>query len=87
MKSRTTRRFRQAYRALPPDIRRRAGRAYSLFEHNPHHPGLRFKKVHPETPIYSVRITRDYRALGIMEEDTVIWFWIGSHADYEELIS
>jgi hypothetical protein len=86
MKSRTTRRFRDAYEALPSEIRRSADRAYQFFEQDPRHPSLRFKKVHPTEPVYSVRITREYRALGLLEGDTVIWFWIGSHADYEQLL-
>jgi exonuclease SbcD len=48
---------------------------------------LRFKQVHPTEPIYSVRISRNYRALGVREDDAMIWFWIGSHADYDDLIS
>ena len=46
MNSQTTRRFRQTYKALPPEIQRRAARAYALFERDPRHPSLRFKKVH-----------------------------------------
>jgi hypothetical protein len=29
----------------------------------------------------------DYRALGVREGDEIIWFWIGSHADYDRLLS
>ena len=86
MKSRTTRRFREALQRLPADVRRSAQAAYGLFARDPAHPSLRFKKVHATDPIYSVRITRQYRALGLLEEDTVIWFWIGSHEQYERLI-
>jgi hypothetical protein len=32
-------------------------------------------------------MSKDYRALGLLEDDTIIWFWIGSHADYDDLIS
>ncbi|REJ41607.1 MAG: hypothetical protein DWQ54_11695 [Microcystis flos-aquae TF09] len=46
-------------------------------------PSLRFKKVHPQLPIYSARINRDYRAVGQLEDDTVIWFWVGSHTEYD----
>jgi hypothetical protein len=28
---------------------------------------------------------KDYRAVGQLEEDTVIWFWVGSHAEYDQL--
>ncbi len=37
-------------------------------------------------PIYSVRISRGYRALGLRDGDLVTWFWIGSHADYDKLL-
>lgn len=87
MRSRTARRFREAFGALPEGIRRQAREAYRLFERDPHHPSLRFKQVHPTKPIYSVRITRDYRAVGVREGDEVVWIWIGPHADYERLIS
>jgi len=86
VKSRTTRRFRQDLESLPSEARRRAQEAYRLFANDPSHPSLRFKKVHPSEPIYSVRITRQYRALGLWEGDQLIWFWIGSHEDYERLL-
>ncbi len=87
MKSHTTDRFRKAFRRLPPQVRRQARRAYKLFLQDPHHPSLRFKQVHSNRPIFSARISRDYRALGIRDEDAIIWFWIGSHADYDNLLS
>lgn len=87
MRSHTTRRFRAALEALPSHIQRQAIEAYKLFQQNPHHPGLRFRRVHPTMPIYSVRITAAYRALGIRDGDELVWFWIGSHADYDDLLS
>lgn len=36
--------------------------------------------------IYSVRINRYYRAVGQLDEDAVIWFWVGSHAEYDMLL-
>ncbi len=86
MKSHITAQFRKAFQALPAHVRERARAAYRLFLQNPYHPSLRFKQVHPTKPIYSVRITRDVRALGIKEDDTIIWFWIGSHDDYERFL-
>ncbi|MEJ7680003.1 MAG: hypothetical protein WKG06_19525 [Segetibacter sp.] len=47
---------------------------------------LHFKQVHHQQPIYSVRVGLSYRALGIKQEETMIWFWIGSHEDYNKLI-
>ena len=86
MKSRTTRRFRELLAALPAHIRQQARDAYDLFCQNPAHPGLHFKKVHPAPPIYSARVGLGYRALGVLDGDTLIWFWIGSHADYDRLL-
>jgi len=87
MTSHTTKRFREALRLLPQTVKRQAREAYRLFRQNPHHPGLYFKQVHPSKPIYSVRISQDYRAVGIRDGDEMIWFWIGSHTDYDALLS
>lgn len=86
MKSRTTRRFRDALAELPAPIRQLARDAYQMFRQNPSHPGLRFKKLIPDPPIYSVRIGIGHRAVGTLNGDTIIWFWIGSHADYDKLL-
>ena len=87
MKSRATPRFWAAYRELPFDVRDAAQKAYRLFRENPKHLGLQFKKVHDREPIYSVRVTGAYRAVGFLEKDEVTWFWIGSHAEYDRLLS
>jgi hypothetical protein len=85
--SRANARFWAAYRALPAPIRRQARAAYRLFRQNPQHPSLHFRQVHPTRPIYSARISRSYRALGVRDGDVVVRFWIGSHDDYERLIA
>ncbi|MBI4288081.1 MAG: hypothetical protein HY671_06630 [Chloroflexi bacterium] len=86
MISHTTRRFRKTLAELPKPIQKQAKEAYSLFAGNPYHPGLRFKQVHSTQPIYAVRITKDYRAVGIRHDNEIIWFWIGSHSGYEEVL-
>ena len=86
MNSHITARFRKAFAELPADIRKQARQAYKLFLENPHHPSLRFKSIHQSRPIYSVRIGLNYRAVGVREADEIIWYWIGSHADYDKLI-
>jgi hypothetical protein len=85
--SRTTAQFRRAFAELPPEVQHQARRAYDLFRQNPNHPSLRFKPVHPKRPIYSVRISPAYRALGVLEGNEIVWFWIGSHSDYDRLLS
>lgn len=86
IESRVTRSFRDAFASLPSEIQERARKAYHLFRDHPEHPSLRFKKVGNLENVYSVRIGLGYRALGILEGSTVIWFWIGSHADYDRMI-
>lgn len=85
MQSRTTRRFWRSFHELPADVRRQAERAYRLFQADPAHPSLQFKKLEGENAIYSARITLGYRALAVMKEGRVIWFWIGAHAGYDRL--
>ena len=86
MTSRTTPRFWTAYRELSPELRELARKAYRLFQDNPQHPSLQFKKVHNREPIYSVRVTLAFRALGVLKGDEITWFWIGSHTDYDRLL-
>ena len=86
MRSRTTAGFRAAFARLPDHVQKQARKAYRLFLDEPGHPSLSFKRVHTRQLIYSVRVSFDYRALGVREADTVIWFWIGSHSDYEKTL-
>ena len=85
MKSRATPRFWAAYRDLPPEIKDAARKAYQLFRENAHHPSLQFKRIHQRDPIFSARVTLGYRALGLLEDDEIAWFWIGTHAAYDRL--
>jgi len=78
--------FWAAYRELPLEVQSLARKAYRLFRDDPAHPSLQFKRVHEREPIYSVRVTLGYRALGLLEDDEITWFWIGSHADYDRLL-
>ena len=87
MNSRITEKFLKSYRRLPVDVRNQARKSYQLFKENPQHPSIQFKRIHATKPIYSARINIDYRTIGVLEGDTIMWFWIGSHADYDQLIS
>lgn len=72
--------------ALPLNIRKQAAVAYRRFRDNPSHPSLHFKKVHPQLPIFSARINDDYRAVGQIRSDGIVWFWIGKHEEYDRLL-
>ena len=87
MKSATLPSFWTAYATLSQEVRQAARKAYALWEGNPWHPSLRFKCINQAESVWSVRITRRYRALGILDADTVTWFWIGSHDDYEKFFA
>jgi len=85
IQSQTTRQFRRLFSDLPSEVQQEAKRAYRLFRSNPAHPSLRFKKLEGEDRIYSVRIGLGYRALAVVEGNRAVWYWIGSHADYDRL--
>ena len=85
MKSRLTRGFRKRFDRLPTDIQEQAKAAYRLWKVDPYYPSLQFKRIDPEEPIYPVRIGLHYRAVGIREGDTILWYFIGTHAEYDHL--
>ncbi len=87
MKSRANEKFWKAFENLPAQIRRRAREAYRLWQENPFRPIPQFKQIHATKPIFSVRVGIGWRAVAIRHEDVMIWFWIGSHAEYDKLIS
>ena len=87
MKSRTTERFQELLEALPESVQEAAKEAFKLFEADPTHPGLHFEQI--ETKIgacYSARVGLHYRALARRKPDCWLWFWIGSHAEYNRLL-
>ncbi len=88
MQSRTTRQFWRLFSHLPFGFgaQQDARRAYRLFQSNPAHPGLQFKKLEGEDHIYSVRIGLEYRALAVMKKDGIVWYWIGNHSAYDRLV-
>ena len=86
MKSMTNERFWKCYASLPEEIRRQAREAYALFEKDPYYPSLHFKRIHSTRPVFSARISVDYRTVGIVDGDEITWFWIGSHADYDNML-
>ncbi|MFZ2650872.1 MAG: hypothetical protein WA210_12295 [Burkholderiaceae bacterium] len=86
MKSQTTEKFRSLVAAAVPERQARVRGAYRLWRENPAHPSLRFKKVHPRLPIYSVRVDLNWRAVGVLEEETMPWLRVGPHGEYEVLL-
>ena len=80
MNSSTTEGFRREFALLPREIQELAKKNYRLWRQNSRHPSLQFKKV---GSYWSIRVGEHYRALGRLKGDTLYWFRIGSHADYD----
>jgi hypothetical protein len=76
--------FWSSYNALPQETRPLADKTFALLKENPRHPSLRFKKI---GEYWSARVGIHYRALAVEATDGVVWFWIGSHADYDKILS
>jgi hypothetical protein len=43
--------------------------------------------VFSKEEVYSIRIGNDWRALGQRSGDDIVWYWIGSHSEYDKLLS
>ena len=75
--------FWTCFETLPLQVQELARKNYELLKKNPQHPSLHFKTV---GRYRSVRVGRHYRALGVEIPEGVLWFWIGSHAQYDRLL-
>jgi mRNA-degrading endonuclease RelE of RelBE toxin-antitoxin system len=80
-------RFWQHYHELPKAIQELADKNYLLLKADPLHPSLHFKKVGKKKQLWSVRVGAHYRALGLDKNEGVVWFWIGTHAEYDKLLA
>ncbi len=80
-------RFWRHYHQLPKDIQRLADKNFKLLKADPRYPSLHFKKVGNEKQLWSVRVGLHYRALGRDKPEGVVWFWIGTHEEYDRLLS
>ena len=86
MTSHITADFRRDFAALPDAVKQQARQAYRLFAADPHHPSLKFKKLPPHEDLWSARVSNNYRTIGRRRGDVIVWFFIGSHADYDKLL-
>ena len=75
--------FWKAYQSLPTEIQDLADRSFDLLKTNSDHPSLHLKKV---GKYWSARIGRKYRAVGVEIDEGLLWFWIGTHAEYDMLV-
>lgn len=87
MKHMTLPRFWQAYAQLPLEIQQLTDKNFALLKVDPYHPSLHFKKIGATRQLWSVRVGAHYRALGREKAEGIVWFWIGTHADYDKILS
>jgi hypothetical protein len=78
--------FWQLYHQLPRHVQQLADKNYALLRSDPFHRSLHFKKVGKKKQLWSVRVGEHYRALGLDKGEGVVWFWIGTHAEYDRLL-
>jgi len=78
--------FKRDFARLPKQVQQQAREAYRRFKCDPQHPGIEFKKLHTAQPLWSVRINDSYRAVGVRDGEKVIWFFIGTHAQYDQIL-
>jgi hypothetical protein len=84
--SRGTADFWERYHGLPPHIREAARQAFQKFLENPAHPSLRLERLRSDGRAWSVRVTRNYRAVARRYHDgDWLWFWIGSHEEFDRV--
>jgi hypothetical protein len=76
--------FWKLYGALPTEVKKLADKQFALFEENPRHPSLGFQK---KGEVYTVEVGRSWRAIGRRRGNELYWFWIGSHEDYNHVLS
>jgi hypothetical protein len=86
VKSKRTKAFRDLFAALPESVQRDAEAAYRQFQVDPSHASLRFRPAQAHKDVYLLRVGLHYRALALRQPDCWIWFWIGTHAEYDKLL-
>jgi hypothetical protein len=83
VKHHTSPRFWEYYRGLPAAVRAQADKSFARLKTDPAHPSLHLKQI---GRFWCVRIGIHYRALAVEASDGLVWFWIGSHSDYDRLL-
>lgn len=75
--------FWTLHRKLPKNTKNLADKTFELLKKNPDHPSLHLKQVRK---YWSVRVGIKYRALAIEVNEGLLWFWIGTHAQYDKRV-
>ena len=71
--------FREDFKKLPENIKRKAEQSLRFLVTDVHHPSLRVKKIKSAEGIWEVSITRQYRITFEIKGDAVVLRRVGSH--------
>lgn len=85
-----TKQFKEMFSQLPENIQALADHAYAAFLENPTAPVLANHELYDtrrgrhRLGSRAVSVTHLYRAIYVVDGDTNVWYWIGSHTDYDQ---
>ena len=79
-----TNRFWANYGDLDSGTKRIADRNFEILKSDPTHPSLKFKKV---GQLWSARVGLNHRALAVQADHGFTWVWIGTHSEYDKILS
>jgi hypothetical protein len=83
MKHLTSPLFWQTYNKLPSNVQNLAKSYFNKLKQQSRYPSLNLKKV---GRYWSIRIGKKHRALAVESDSGLLWFWIGTHDEYDQLI-
>ena len=75
--------FWELYEKLPDSVQGLADKNFELLKADPNHPSLHLKKA---GKYWSARVGIKYRVLGVDVDQGVLWFWIGTHTEYDKIV-
>jgi mRNA-degrading endonuclease RelE of RelBE toxin-antitoxin system len=75
--------FWELYEKLPAAIQELADKNFELLKADPKHPSLHLKKA---GKYWSARVGIKYRTLGVEIDEGILWFWVGTHAEYDKML-
>lgn len=87
--NRRTAEYRRLLAKLPQWVHRLADETFELFLADPSHPSLRLHALvdtargQHRSGSFAVYLGKKYRVIYHIDGDTNVWYWIGTHNDYE----
>ena len=88
-RNRTSRNFREQFAKLPKEVQDAVRASCVLFDRDPsikslrHHRLKETRKGKHAPDSFSVAPTMQHRAIYVVENGINVWYWIGTHAEYD----